>query len=522
MKHKDNIKAAVKNVGWQIKAKIVLALAVPAILIALVVMMSLPEESIDFNFTENMGMWQLSHGSKFRQVGNSLELIKGQGDLYLIIPQMNIDADYYDVCVLEGSWPIAYDHGRLMFISPFNKQFNFNFRYDFDTGRAGKNNKQYLDLQSHGAWQGIVKAVLILPATNAQQVFLKSVRFIHANPWTKARAWWSAFTRYSDPLLGTCFAMATPILIGKPFNHFFVPLFWFLLVICGVIVLGVCLLKADRRISNAVIVLFMVVFIFAWGLLDLRNNVYYLKAISRNISLYWGKPMQEKRGIVVGDPEFIDFMKFCDDHIPIQARIYSQIPDELPGTPASYLSRVQYWANQRPRFNEGSAQSYFVFYKPQWTDWQVCQEQASVNEQLKIDPGEYVLQELSLWRPARYLTQINLWLEQGNVEVALLGADQKSVVGLAEYVSQADKEAIFRFFPRADIEARFLQIKNKGKTPITIGTVYGNQYYEGCLKQAGKDLYSDLTFRLIYDPKGLKLFKRFKADAYILTEQEQK
>lgn len=492
------------------------------VLIALVIMMNLPEEGVKFNFAANKGMWQVSPGTKVRFDGDVVSLKKGPGNFFIAVPEINLGADRYDVCVIEMKQPIAHEEGRLFFISRFNKGYHRNYSLPFDTGKADRFNKIYFNLKKHGAWQGIIRAILILPTKNSETVTIKSISFIDANPWTKMRAWYSDFTRYSDPLLGTCFAMASPIFLGRTFNMRFIPILWWMLGAVLLIVLVDRFAEIDPRIKKSAIGVFFLIIILLWGVLDLRNNIYYLKAISRNISLYWGKPMQEKRGIVVGDQEFIDFIKFCDKNIPLDARIFNQVPKELPGTPVNYLSAVQYPANLRPRFNEDSAQSYFIFFKSRWPDWQVRQEQTAVNEQLKIDPGDFVLQELSLWRAARYLAQINLWLEPSNVEVALLGADQKTVVGMAEYVSQAGKEAIFRFIPRADIEVRFLKIKNNGKTPMTIGAVYGSQHLEGSLKQAGKDLYYALTFRLIYSPKGLKLFKRFNTDAYILTEQEQR
>lgn len=305
---KKNKKVSVKHVERPSGLKIGLAFAGMAALIALVIMMSLPEKKLVFNFVENMGMWQLSEGSTYRQVDDSIQLIKGGNQLYVVIPQLVIDADYYDVCVIEGAWPVAYDQGHLLFISPFNRHFDYNFRHDFDTGPADKVNRHYINLRDHPAWQSLIRAILILPGKDARRVTLKRISFIKANPWTKIKAWWSDFTRYSDPLLGSCFAMATPILMGRPFNPLIVPALWGMLVIFGLISSGVYWLKADRRITKIALIIFLAAVIFAWGLLEIKNDVYYLEAITRDIGLYWGKSIQEKRGIVVGDPEFIRFM----------------------------------------------------------------------------------------------------------------------------------------------------------------------------------------------------------------------
>lgn len=502
-----------------------------AALIVLWIMMCLPEESININYAANPSLWQLSAGSSYSQAGDSIKLRKGAGQLYLVIPQLNIDADYYDVGEIEGSGPVAYDHGSLLFISPYNSNFDYNYRYDYDTGNAGVGYRRHIDLKQHRAWQGVVKAVLILPASDAKQMSLKGIRFIHANPWTKIKAWWSGFTRYSDPLLGTCFVMNTPLFIGQPFNPFFVPILWALLGICGVITVGVNLLEADRRITRIAVGIFLLVIISVWGLLDLRNNVVYIKAISRNISLFWGKTIQERRGIVVGDPEFIDFMKFCDDNIPLKAKVFNQLPDEIPGTPVSYLSRVQYAANLRPRFYDplapGLSRSYFIYYKPRDKErGKVLQEQLQINEYLEVKAGEKLLQEVRLWRPAKYLSLINIWLREkdlgkANIEISLLGEDGKTITGQGKYLSKTGNEMLYRFLPRINSEKNeraYLQVENRGQDAIGLGAAYGEQYWEGSPILAGQKIYGDLAFRLVYRPKDLIVFKRFSENAYILSD----
>lgn len=532
MKHKNNKKAAVKKVGSRSKIMLITGLVGVIFLIALLIMMCLPEENINFKFAENMGMWQVSEGTKFSQVGDSIQLTKGVGQLYVVIPQMKVDADYYDVCVIEGSWPIAYDQGHLLFISPFNRQFDMNFRYDFDTGKAGKSRKRYIGLRDHEAWQGVVPAIMLMPTENAQQVSLKSIRFIHANPWTKIKAIWSGFTRYYDPKLGTCLAMATPILMGKPFNPFIVPILWIFLAICGCIIGGVHFFHANPKITKITAAICFAVIITAWGLLDLRNNVYYLKAISRNISLYWGKSIQEKRGIVVGDPEFIDFMKFCDENIPLDVKIINQVPNELPGTPASYLSQVQYWANLRPRFYEGSPRSYYIFYKPHNKEnYEVFLDRSHVSQYYDLLPGEILLQELRLLHPSKYLFQISLWVEgtdtdKPKIELSLLSEDRKTIAGKAEYLSRAGNEAIFRFLSRISFnknDKMYLQIANIGAVPAAVGVNTDlNKEDMGIMILKGKRNDADLSLRIIYRPKDLVLFKRFNDDAYILTDEENR
>lgn len=514
----------------KIKANLLVAIVASVALLCLAILMNLPEESVDFQFAENMGKWQLSPGSQYRLLDDGVQLSKGEGQLFLVIPQLNLNADFYDVCVIEGAMPVAYAQAQLLFISPFNNRFDYNFRYVYETGINGKMNKRYIDLLTHGAWQGLIRAVLILPTTSAKPLTLKRVKFVRANLWTNIKMWWSTFVYYRDPTLGTCFAMATPIFMGKLFNPFFVPIFWGLLVLGGLVLIGARYLKVNRKVSKIAIILVLLIIIAALGVLDLRNNVVHLKAIARNINLYWGKSIQEKRGIVIGDPAFVDFMKFCDENIPIEARVFNQVPNEVPGTAINYLSCVQYWANFRPRFPKDLSRSFYIFYKPpDKINWEVRQEQPMVNEYFTVLPGGKLLQEIKLWQPSRALTQINIWLKDeaksaAKVEVVLLSDDGKTLAGKTKYVSRSGEGAVFSFTPRLKLKKGakvFLQIENQGEFPFQVGTVYGEQYREGDLSRAGKKLYNDLAFRLIYQPKNLVLFKGFSEDAYILAEPEE-
>lgn len=530
MKHKKKPRIIEKKNVWQGKLWFVVGILLLMALIILGSAFLQPEETISFDLADNAGMWQLSAGSSSARLGDSVQLTAGANQLFVVIPQINVDADYYDVCVIEGSWPIAYDQGHLLFVSPFNKNFDYNFRYDFDTGRANKKNKLYLDLSAHGAWQGMVKAVLILPATNAKQVSLKGIRFIHANLWTKMKAWWSDFTRYSDPLLGTCFAMATPMLMGRLFNPFVVPVLWSLLAIWAVVAAGAALFKADRKITRIATGICLAVVLFAWALLDLKNNTVYFKAILRNVSLYWGKSTLEKREIVVGDGEFIDFMKFCDEAIPLNGKIFNCVPVQLPKTPDNYLSAVQFYANLRPRYPDlsgGTAGAYYIYYKPEKDKiGQLIEEQPSFSGYLELAPGGKLSQAIKLRRASSDLAQINIWLREkdstkDSVELLLLSQDKKTIAGRGEYLSRTNEEAIYRFVPVMNYhkgEAMLLQISNKDSHSLGIGYCSYGRYNGGNAWRDDKPLAGELSFRMTYRSKDLKLFKRFNDDAFILTE----
>jgi hypothetical protein len=531
MRHKRKPTIIEKKDPWQGKIGLIVGILFILVLIILGFAFFQPEESISFGFADNTGQWQLSEGSSSARLGDAVQLTKGGDQLYVIIPQINVDADYYDVCVIEGAWPIAYDQGHLLFISPFNKSFDFNFRYDFDTGTAKREHKRYIDLPAHGAWQGMVKAVLIIPATNAKQVSLKEIKFSHANLWTRTKAWWSDFTRYSDPLLGTCFAMATPVFMGQPFNPFFVPILLALLVLGLIIAAGVHLFKADRKIAQIGAGVCLAVILLAWGLLDLRNNVVYFKAIFRNVSLYWGKSTLEKREIVVGDPEFIDFMKFCDDNIPLNGKIFNCVPVRLPNTPENYLAAVQFYFNLRPRCPDLATGKltgpYYIYYKPEQEKvGQLIEEQVSFSGFLELAPGGKISQEIKLKQASNELVQINVWLRgkdsnKDSIELLLLDKDKKTIAGKGEYLSRDNEEVFYRFVSLRNYNkgtTMLLQVSNKDNHSLGVGYYGYSKYNDGSVFRDDQQLAGEMPFRMMYRSNSLKLYKRFNDDAFILTE----
>lgn len=525
-------------------------LAVAAIFIALGIIACLPEDSINYCFAENMGKWQVSEGSGFRQIGDTVKFTKGNNQLYVIIPQINVDADYYDVCVIEGSWPIAYDQGHLLFISSFNQQFDFNFRYDFDTGRAGTINKRYVDLSSHGAWQGMVGEVLILPATDAKQVFLKEIRFIHANPWTKIKAIWGQFTRYSDPKLGSCFAMASPFFIKTSFNLFFLPFLGWLLVICLVVSGFVSFLKLDDRIRKYISLAFFLAFLLIWGLLEARNEVYCLKGIGRDISLYWGKPLQEKRGIVTGDPDFVKFMAYCDEHIPLEGRVFNLISSSPPGTPQMYLRGTQFAFQLRPRlnsvyqFSDIIPKTYYLVYQMNQEELKTTgSDQWVVDRFINLASGDQLRQRIVLWDKLENLSTVKLKLKEGeqitkdDLSVLILDETGRNILarglltGVITYEAPGFKkyaEPAFRIVQSLPYEKGrvIMQVLNNRGKSVDVGyssrvnpfTGFNQGRNEGLLFN-GQAMKGELAFTSEYQLKHPKIFKQYSDKAYILTSQ---
>lgn len=346
------------------------------------------DEALGFSFANNLGFWQAAPGTKVSVDNNAVKLTKTTNNFFLAIPGLNLQADSYDVCELILKSPIAYEEGRLFFISPYNHGYDMRFSYRFDTGPANKFNKIYLDLKGHPAWKGNIKEVLIVPAGKADNVTIKEIKFIRAGLGTKIKAWWAEFTRYSDPLLGSNFALASPIFLGQPFNSYFrYLLFWGTAVVFVLYILA-AFLNLPITIRRGFLAFFFMLIVLVWFLLDLRNSVYYLKAIGRNVDLYWGKPLIEKRAIAVGDKEFVYFMKFCDENIPLKAEIVNLVAENPPGTPGNYLAKTQFGYLLRPRLGQG-AKKYYIVYKQKLT-----QEQLNETELFKRFSNQaYILVE---------------------------------------------------------------------------------------------------------------------------------
>ena len=209
----------------------------------------------------------------------------------------------------------------------------------------------------HAITQG---GVLLIPATEARSVKLKSIVFIKPNNLTKLRAAWNSFVYYYDPKLGTCFAMASPIFFNKAYSSFVQPFIWGLLILALVAIGLIKLSKLDGKYATYVMSVFLMILFLFWLILDLRTNVYYGKAVFRNIDRFWGKSLIEKRGIVNNSPDFIDFISFCDKHIPLDAQIVNLVAKDIPGTAHGALANTQTSYNLRPRLV--SAKKYYIVY----------------------------------------------------------------------------------------------------------------------------------------------------------------
>ncbi|MFA4858802.1 MAG: hypothetical protein WC901_01195 [Candidatus Margulisiibacteriota bacterium] len=328
-----------------------------------------PEEEKVFDFSRPDFRWEVSAGTKILNSAAGITFSKGGPQLYVVIPGNYVDADNFDVCDIELATPIAYEDIQLLFVSPYNPEFKLENGVNFDSGPARRFNHDWLNLRHHPAWQGAVTGILLLPSDKIQSFSLKKIRFVRANLWHRCLAVWRDFTRFYDPKLGTCFSMASPLFINSSFNGFFVPFLWILTASVLLVAIVDFAFKLDPRVRTFAWVVFLVLAGSVWGLLDLRNNQFYLKGMGRDINLYWGKSLSEKRGIVVGDPEFVRFMEFCDQNIPLDANVINGVPVNLPGTPANYLSATQVGYILRPRLAAGlkaaapDEKTYYIFYK---------------------------------------------------------------------------------------------------------------------------------------------------------------
>ena len=513
----------------------------PAVIIAVIVLsvgmffVLQKSEQLVFSFSDNKGMWQVSAGTTFDIKDNQVDLKKQGRDFFVVVPDLKIDGFWYDVCVIELMTPMAYDQGHLLFISPINQSYESNFGYDFDTGRDDKFNKIWINLTRHGAWQGNIREVLIILGTDSNSASIKSIRFIHGNFFEKIKAWWGDFSRYYDPRLGSCFVMASPFFVRTSFTLFFLPFYWWFLGGSIVVYALLYFIKIDARILKVIIAIFILVILLVWGLLDLRNNVYYLKSIGRNISLYWGKSLQEKRGIITGNQEFIDFMKFVDENIPLRARVFNHIAYNTSPQGHSYFPENQFNYNLRPRlesfyqFSHEIPKRYYVVYGqalPQLrgTD----QTQMQVDAYLSLKPGQTLRQKVVLWNELEDIDTFHLDLKGAgtNLEVKILDKDGVKIIADGDLFHVGTEETVFKLINknRYTDSRTFVELKNHGRAIIEVGISAhpnpdtGLQDNSGSLFLNGAKKKEALAFRLSYLVKNPQPFKKFNEHAYILMK----
>ncbi len=552
MKKKFNQKKqqADKPLKLQLNWRFVIIAAFFIVFLSFLIINLLPEEKFEFQFAQNLERLQTLPGTKAQVVGNLIKLNRINGMMYVVIPGINLDADKYDVCIIEMKLPVAYEAGHLLFTSPYNKNIDFNFRYDFDTGLPNRLNKQYIDLKRQAAWQLIAKDILVIPSTTAKEAELKSICFVHSNLGTKIKAWCSEFFQYSDPRLGSCFAMASPFFIYNGFSQVFFPLLGELLVFCLGILGLFYLIRIDERVKKYVVVMFFVFFLAVFGLLDARYNFYYLKGIIRDINLYWGKSLDDKRGIATGDPDFVKFMKYCDENIPLNARIFNVVSFLPRGTADHYLQSIQFRMQLRPRLNgiyqftDDFPPAYYIVYQKDSNQIRGTDHmQPVVNGYIKLSKNETVQQKVLLWNRLEDLEIIKLKMKpdekigKNDLSVEILSADGKYVLSRGVF-KQADSftsavgkkhlEPVYIMINHVKYEKPWvvLRITNKFDKDVEIG--YSNRfnpYTHGSVQSRNDGLFynakqinGELAFTSEYLIKNPKLFKKFSEDAYIFTK----
>jgi hypothetical protein len=524
-----------KNVGSWIKPVIYPLIIIAAILFVLLssTFIFSAEEKVTIEFVKNPGLWKAAQGTEIRSEGGSLKIIRGSGEGFIVLPMLNLDADWYDVCVIKEKSPIAYDQGRLFFISPYNQRYDFNFSFGYDTGCAEHENIISINLKNHPAWQGIIKEVLFIPAASAKAVNISSIEFIHSNLWTKLRAWWSDFTYYSDPRLGTCFSMGTPVFFGNGFNNIIAPFLLALFLLSALILLVLRMTKTNDVWVKTIIIAFFMMFLFFWALLDLRNNAFQLKTMMRDANLYWGKSLQEKRGIVIGDPEFARFMQYCDDSIPYDGRIFNFVSYNTPGAPRAYLATVQFYYLLRPMnsylyyASKEDPRPYYIFYLSDLKALtQIKQEQEVVNYYLPLPAKGWGEQRFPLWRDSGFIQQVALRIKPNTtgweqLAIHMIDPGSGKIIAEGRFERLVEDRAIYNI--RAQSAAKryrklILKIENRSDKPVEIAAAFNNELAEGGAQIGGKSISGDLAFQVLYDLKGIKLFKNYNENSFILTE----
>ncbi|MBN3032602.1 MAG: hypothetical protein JW873_00720 [Candidatus Saganbacteria bacterium] len=498
------------------------------------VLSSLPQEEKEISFASPAPAFQVSAGVTVEQQAGFIRLTKTAANgapIFFLVPNVNVDADLYDVIALELKSDQAFEPGRLLFVSRYNRGFQYNFGMDFDSGLRGRFGRRLIYMRAHGAWQWIVKDILVNFGPQAKQVEIKSVKFIRANPGTLIRAGWSGLLRYGDPKLGSCFAMASPLFIWNSFNIVLTPYLLALLALAALGLLAVNTFKLNRRYGVLIVAGFFLAFYFCWTVLETRNGIFYLKGAARDVGLYWGKDKLAKREIVVGDKKFADFMEYCNKNIPDDAKLFNLVSREPPGTPPNYLWGVMSGFLQRPRAtssfhlkDEVSPPYYIVYYTDPGKIAGLENERSAfdnyVDGYLELAPGQNLTQEYFLWNRIEDITALKLTVRgEGRLSVTVLGADGKIEVGRGTLASLGSNEADFRItgLPGYLKNRVFLKVENSGKTTVKVGITREDTYLPGKLFLNGREHKGDLSFDLFYSIKSPKLFKAFGEGAYIFT-----
>ncbi len=502
------------------------------LVLLLSIFLNFPEDKFIFSFSDKMGLWKVSAGTMIQQKDGYVKLTKGPGDFFVVMPQINLNADYFDVCILEMELPIAYDQASFVFLSPDNAKKE-KITLDFDTGKANRLNHLSISVSKHDDWHGIIRDIVLYPATNSDNVSLKSITFVRANPVTKLHAWWNDFTRYFDPLLGAVFGWPSPYFVADWFNPLVLPFILILLFITLLIIISVFIFRLDIRFSNVSIGIFFLILLLAWGMLDVGNNIYYIKAIRRNVSLYWGKDIWEKRSITTGNPEFIRFMKFCDDNIPMDGYIFNYVARDYLGSAEDALGATQFNFNLRTRVESLRLRAagemprpYYVLYRYQEQEFKGKElEQSIADRDFVLQAKETLLQEIILQHYFEDIPYLSFKvktneIDPSDVSFLFLADDKRSVIGSGELLGVKNGEAIVRVIPQAFYRKShiFFEIENRGKKPVYVGGSRSVTYKYGKCYFKGEKVKGDLAFRVDYDVKNLLLYKKLNEYAYILTK----
>ena len=519
------------NPHYSVKVKIGIAF----ILLVLVYLMllNLPEDKAVFSFSNNLRPCFASEGTK---IGNPREgyvqLTRGTGEFYVVIPQINLNADLYDTCVIEMESPVAYDQGSLLFLSPHNAKKE-KTTLDFDTGKANHMNRLWINVRKHHDWHGVIRDVIFFPSTNSQSVNLKSIMFVRGNLATRLRAWWGDFTCYSDPLLGAVFGWPSPYFISDWFNPLVLPFFWILLLVAVILVICVYLFRLDVQFSRIPVGIFSCALFVAWAMLDLSNNVYYFKAMRRNANLYWGQSMEKKKGIVTGNQDFIGFMKFCDDSLPMDGQIFNYVSRDYSGSAEDALGATQVNFNLRTRVESLKMRAagaipkpFYVFYRYQSRDIKGIElEQGTVNRHFVLKTGDSVVQQIGIQHYLEDITQIafkieNTEINPEEISVVVLADDGTSVIAMGEFLGTKNGEGLVSISSHIPYRKStvFIRVENRGEKPIYIEGSQRDSYREGKCFFNGQEIEGDLAFRVDYDVKHLVLFRKYNDHAYIFTK----
>lgn len=248
------------------------------------------------------------------------------------IPEINIDAEEFTTIVLRMKSNKS-GTARLFWASSYDPQMNEPKSIWFFLEKSNDFKEYVFNLKSQNPyWLGFIGQLLIYPENGPQGIEIESAKAIPGNLITNIKSGWREFwgPRGRVVIGSTINTIQSSNLFGR---SIFVYIYW-LIGLAAVIIVGReankwLSLKKKKKPSfievweKAGLTTLFVLFTF-WALLEI-SSLYNNWLIFKDEAKYFGKTLDEKLTIAnTGD--FYPFIKFCEKHLPINAKFDMRIP----------------------------------------------------------------------------------------------------------------------------------------------------------------------------------------------------